>query len=351
MTVSDGIADSTDTLVIDVTPASISIGDAEALEQGGDLTSFTFTVVLESPVSNPISVDYVTSDGTATSGGTDPDYFAQSGTITFASGQVSQQVTIDVAGDALIERNETFFVALQNLDGGGLAVEIADGVGTGLILNDDGPAVWSIEATDTVAEGDAADLTIQLTGRLGAGETASIDLSSLEHEASASDYQSVADAITSAVTGYVGPGSLTFDGTTLIFTASGDGDQMTPLRATVFAIEDGLVEPTEAFAARIDNPGSSTGINVVIAEGTDQVDINIVDDDALLIEFSSTESSAGEGGIVDAGAVGFRLGSIGTSGFVAADAQRRLGRCRIARADADRRRDPTTQVWFLCRGS
>src|SRR5439155_3012324 len=75
--------------------------------------------------------NYATADGTATTA--DNDYLAASGTVTFAPGQTSQPVTVNVVGDTKFEPDETFSVNLSNPNNATILV----GTGTGTILNDD----------------------------------------------------------------------------------------------------------------------------------------------------------------------------------------------------------------------
>ena len=79
-------------------------------------------------------VEYATSDGTATAGS---DYLSKAGTMTFASGIVSQTLTIVVNGDLEEELDETFSVVLSNASNATL--DRPQGQAT--ILNDDGAAV------------------------------------------------------------------------------------------------------------------------------------------------------------------------------------------------------------------
>jgi hypothetical protein len=65
------------------------------------------------------------------------DYQATTGTVTFAPGDVSETVTVPVAGDTIDEPNETFFVNLSAAAGG----TILDAQGVGTILDDEGPIV------------------------------------------------------------------------------------------------------------------------------------------------------------------------------------------------------------------
>ena len=58
-----------------------------------------------------MSVDFATADLTATA---PADYLATSGTLNFAAGETSKQVTVLVNGDLLDEANETYALNLTN---------------------------------------------------------------------------------------------------------------------------------------------------------------------------------------------------------------------------------------------
>ncbi|MDB5295685.1 MAG: type secretion C-terminal target protein, partial [Phycisphaerales bacterium] len=96
----------------------------------GQTTAFTFTVTLDRPAPGPVTVKYATKNGTATAGS---DYAAASGTLTFAAGQTSKTVTVQVRGDTVDEADETFFVDLS-APTGGAALAVSRGVGK--ILDD-----------------------------------------------------------------------------------------------------------------------------------------------------------------------------------------------------------------------
>ncbi len=115
------------------TGPNASIGDATVLEGDASTTPAVFTVTLSASSPTPVTVNYATADGTATVGNN--DYQAASGTLTFAPGQTARALTVSVVGDVAVEPDETFFVNLSALSGGGT---ITDAQGDGLILNDDG---------------------------------------------------------------------------------------------------------------------------------------------------------------------------------------------------------------------
>src|SRR5207302_1608154 len=72
--------------------ATITIGNASVVE-GGNLV---FTVTLSNAVQGGVTVDYATSNGTAGdgTGGSDSDYTAASGTLSFAGAAGSQTITV-----------------------------------------------------------------------------------------------------------------------------------------------------------------------------------------------------------------------------------------------------------------
>jgi microcystin-dependent protein len=62
-----------------------------------------------------VTVDYNTSDNTAVSGS---DYQLVSGTLTFMDGEISQTIEVPLLDNATYEGDETFTVALNNVQGG-----------------------------------------------------------------------------------------------------------------------------------------------------------------------------------------------------------------------------------------
>jgi hypothetical protein len=111
----------------------ISISDVTKAEgKRNQTTTFTFTVTLSVAYDQAVTVSFRTGDGTATTG--DNDYVARTGTITFAPGQTTKTITIEVKGDSKKEANETFYLDLfGNSSNSGFTRK--RGVGT--ILNDD----------------------------------------------------------------------------------------------------------------------------------------------------------------------------------------------------------------------
>ena len=87
---------------------AFSVSGFSADERAG---SATITVKLNAPSNQVVTVDYATSNGTATAGS---DYAAASGTLTFDPGQTSKTFTVIIINDTLDEPTETVLLALSN---------------------------------------------------------------------------------------------------------------------------------------------------------------------------------------------------------------------------------------------
>ena len=103
-------------------------------DAGEGTISFDITLSEPAPVGGA-SVDFSTTDGTATSPG---DFDALTDfTVEFAEGETQKTVSLAVFGDTDFEPDETFTATLSNPTGTGAV--IGDGEATGTILNDDAP--------------------------------------------------------------------------------------------------------------------------------------------------------------------------------------------------------------------
>jgi hypothetical protein len=113
----------------------LSIADASVTEGGdGETPTLAFAVTLSATSATPVSVDYATSNGTATAG---EDFSFASGTLTIPSGIVSTSIAVTVTGDTADEfPSETFYVVQSNA----VAANITDNLATGTITDDDDEA-------------------------------------------------------------------------------------------------------------------------------------------------------------------------------------------------------------------
>jgi large repetitive protein len=148
------IADDTGTVTItDDDPLPVlTIDDRSGAEGDAGTSTMTFTVALTPASGRTVTVDWTTSDGSATQPG---DYQPASGTLTFAAGDTSETLDVTVNGDVVPELDETFAVVLSNP----VRATVGTGTGTGTIVDDEVASVIDI-AEPTLAEGDAGASTM-----------------------------------------------------------------------------------------------------------------------------------------------------------------------------------------------
>ena len=113
---------------------SIIISDATITEGSSGSSTLRFAVT-RSDRNGAFTVDFATSNGTATSGS---DFTGTSGTLVFnVGGSSAQNVSVTISGDTVIEPNETFIVTLSNVVNTAGTATITDATATGTITNDD----------------------------------------------------------------------------------------------------------------------------------------------------------------------------------------------------------------------
>jgi CSLREA domain-containing protein len=126
---------------------AISISDLTVSEGNSGTVNVNFQITLSAPISQPVTVTFITANGTAVSG---TDYEGTSGTVTFNPGETSKTITVLVDGDTVVEGNETFFVNLTSATNG----IITDAQGIGTIVDDD-VALRNISTRSRVLTGDS----------------------------------------------------------------------------------------------------------------------------------------------------------------------------------------------------
>jgi hypothetical protein len=107
--------------------SSIAIAEGNAGTQVVELL-----VQLSEPSSKIVRVAYTTIDGSARAG---MDYEMSRGVLEFPPGEVARSIELHVFGDTIPEPDQTFAVVLSDPAN----ADIANGIGTVTILNDDGP--------------------------------------------------------------------------------------------------------------------------------------------------------------------------------------------------------------------
>jgi hypothetical protein len=168
---------------------SISISDDVVGEgNSGSVTPASFDVALSEPATTEVTVVYATADGDATAGN---DYVAVPSTpLSFAPGDTSKSIDVDVKGDVLAaEGNETFTVTLSSPVG----ATIGDGVATGKIIDDEAAPAVSIGDV-TVVEGPGATATFPVTLSHTSAQPVSISYRTAPGTATTADFTEVADS-------------------------------------------------------------------------------------------------------------------------------------------------------------
>ena len=174
----------------------VSIGDVSLKEGDSGTINATFTVNLSNPSTQPITVDYATSDGTATAGS---DYTKiDKTTLTFAPGETTKNITVAIVGDKTVEPDETFKINLSNPTNATLAT---DESATGTIQNDDVLPIVTLTANDpdaaetkTGATPNSGQFTLTRSGDLTQTITVSYALSGTA--TNGSDYQTLPNTVT-----------------------------------------------------------------------------------------------------------------------------------------------------------
>jgi hypothetical protein len=279
-------------------PPTVSIGNATVTE--GDIGHVTmyFTVSLSTASGKPISVGYSTQSDSAIAG---DDFVAASGTLNFASGETSQQVSVDILGDLLDEIDETFFVNLATP----VNVTIDDGQGLGTITDNDPPPSLSISDA-SVVEGNSGTTNAVFTVTLlsASGKTVTVDYTTTNGTAVSPD-----DFATTS-------GTLTF--------APGE----TSKQILVPVVGDTLDELTETFVVNLSNPNNATladaqGVGTIVTDEAPKVASMVVGDGTsqrsnvtqIVVKFNSLVTIDDHLG--DAISVSRLAGSYGAAGSVA----------------------------------
>jgi len=228
--------------------SSVSIAALSATKAEGQ-TGFTFTATRTGDISVAQTVSAAVSGSGATpaSGGDFVGGILPTWIITFAAGETSKIVAVDVVDDSLVEGNETFALTLSN-PSAGLVLGTASAMGT--IQNDDASVSIAAASADK-PEGDSGTTPFTFTA------TRAGDIS-VTHSVAWSIVGSGADG---ADPSDFGSGPL--DGGTLTF-APGE----TTKTVSLPVVGDTEVEADEQFTISLQNPTAGLTIQTGSAIGT-----------------------------------------------------------------------------------
>ncbi|MGB0383995.1 MAG: Calx-beta domain-containing protein [Ardenticatenaceae bacterium] len=244
---------------IDNDGPALSILDQAVSEGDSGTVTALFTVTLSAPSPQDITVEYATTDDTATAG---EDYTSKSGSLSILAGNAHGVIPVTVHGDSLDEENERFLLTLSNPTN----ATLADSQASGTILDDDEPPTVDFSAASYTVDEDAGSLTISVSLSAMSAKTVSVDYATSDGTASTADGDHTATN-----------GTLTFDPSDLTETF------------TVPISNDAKDEPNETVIISLSDAKNATiGPN-------HPATLTIVDDDLPpTVEFSQANYSVQE---------------------------------------------------------
>ncbi|WP_455209182.1 Calx-beta domain-containing protein [Kaarinaea lacus] len=217
-----------------------------------------------------VSVDFATSDGSATMGN---DYTAQSGTLTFADGETSQTIIVPITDDSVFEGNENFSINLNSVTGGA-SISTPSNAVINILENDPVPAAGILQFSGSaysVAE-DGTSLLITVTRVGGSFGSVTVDYETSDGTATAgSDFSAIS-------------GTLTF--------ANG----VTSQEINIPILDDMLFENDETFTLRLFNVGAGAVLGALSTTTVTIVDDNDPQSPSTTPSPPSQHPSSGSGG-------------------------------------------------------
>ncbi|OEJ67243.1 Calx-beta domain-containing protein [Magnetovibrio blakemorei] len=264
-----GTSSATTTVTNDDAQVAVTAQLADKAEGNSGTVPFTFEVtrtgfltqsstvqwrVAGTGSNDPVAADFSTGDGIGDNSG------LPSGTVSFASGETTKTITIQVAADSALENNETFQVALSGPSTGTVVGGSAAG---GTIQNDDAELNFTGTTSLTQAEGDSGSVaysyTITRTGNTSQISTVNVGVSG---GLSVGEYSLSANSITFA---------------------SGE----TSKTVTVNVNGDNSVESDESFTVTLSGANAGTSVGTTgTASGT------VLEDDTGIVVSGGTVSKA-----------------------------------------------------------
>ena len=235
------------------TRPNISIDDIVVDESAG---TATFTISLSQASPQTVSVDYVTTSVTvapATAAATaGSDYTATSGTITFAAGETSKTVTVDVLDNGDTTTFESFLVNLNNA----LNAVIVDSQGVGIIADDDTSGRTAVIISNPqVTEGGYAVFNVDFTRTISSNSTYTLALAGVTASALL-DYSATIQYSTNGGTSWT-------TGTTASIPSGSNG-----FLVRVATVDDAAVEFAETFKLSLTRTGGNRITGQIGGEAT-----------------------------------------------------------------------------------
>ena len=172
------------------------VDNPSVVEGTGGTNAMAFTVSLNVPAAQTVTVNYQTLNYTALAG---QDYTASIGTLSFAPGETSKTVLVPVMTDSVTESNEMFYLLLS----GGKNAQAIKPYSAATIVDDDTAVVPVLSISNPrVYEGNGGTTQLVFTLTLNTpvqDKTVSVKVSTLNGSATAgSDYEARSEVVTFA---------------------------------------------------------------------------------------------------------------------------------------------------------
>lgn len=256
---------------------SISTAQNSVVEgDTGTDKDFTFTVTRDGSTDGNSSVQWRIANSSATD---NADFDQTSGTVNFANGESSKNVTIKVKGDTDVEANEAFTVELHT-PGTGSTISSTNGSASSQITNQDidlTPSSTSLAVNEGDSTGGAFSFVVTRTGDISGATT--VDYKVANGSTATDDFATGQDAL--GTNNGLPSGTVSF--------AAGESAKT----VTVTFNPDGVVEQNETYSVTLSNPSGNAQIN----SGTLNATITN-DDDTLAISAVNASKAEGEAGDV-----------------------------------------------------
>ncbi len=270
----------------------LAVDDVTVTEGNSGSLDANFTVSLTPVSGRPVTVQYATSNGSATA---PADYTAASGSLTFTAGQTTKTVSVPVHGDLLDEIDEVFNLNLSVPTN----ATIADGAGLGTITDDDAlPALAVNDITISEVDSGSANANFTVTLSAPSGRPVLVDYATADDTATApADYVATGGTLTFT------PGQIAKTVTVPV-----NGDLLDEANETYFLNLSGAVDATVTDAQGLgtitdDDPLPALAVdNVSVTEGdagtvdaTFTVSLNAPSGRAVNVDYATANGNATAG--------------------------------------------------------
>ncbi len=239
----------------DGTIVTVSADPNEVLE---NTTAVEFTIELDSPSFETVTVEYTTANDTAQAGN---DFVSTTDEVTFAPGETIKNVTVFLLNDGVSEANEMFFLELSDASNATIGTENRAAI---TIIDDDGlPTVTLSSGTYQISEGSVGIPITVTKSRLSSQEITVLVNFEAGTASAPQDFETINIPVTFAA-------NEVNNSTTFMLTVK----------------DDSVFERDEAFTIKLDSY-----VNAEAGETTEAT-VNIVDNDlAPLISISDVSVS------------------------------------------------------------